>query len=360
MKRFWAGLGLTAVFVFGITLITYQTAQQIIEASPASEITAAQQELAAAQIELTNKLNELQLSNDNLAAIEAATDLSPTDKTNAITVLHREQVRLATEIRDIEKRIVVAKDKIASAKNNPPTATITPDKERITEGESVKFTASAQDADGWPLTITWSSDIGAFNRPTDTVSPPPNIFPRPDYPAVSNELFIPTGIFGSDTTFTKIATVNVTVSDGQSDVRATLRINIFPKTSSNTNPDSTPPPNTNGGETPAPVSQGGNGGGGGTTGTVATAPEVKLTNYLKPKFATFQQLLQVGIPNLLISFAGLVALFFLLINGVRYLFASGNEKVTDEAKKGLTFAAIGLAVVVFAYLAVNLISGLFS
>lgn len=94
---------------------------------------------------------------------------------------------------------------------------------------------------------------------------------------------------------------------------------------------------------------------------VGTAPAVDLSksNFLQKNFASVDNILQIGIPRLLISLAGLIALVMFLINAAKYLFNAGNEQGTEEAKKGLQFTAIGLVIVVLAYLAVSLGASIF-
>lgn len=99
---------------------------------------------------------------------------------------------------------------------------------------------------------------------------------------------------------------------------------------------------------------------GGTLAAIKPAPAITLDNLLTDGFASFDQILKVGIPNLLISLAGVVTLVVFLINATKFLFGAGTEEVTKEAKQGMAFAAIGMAIVVFAYIAVKFASGIFN
>lgn len=93
--------------------------------------------------------------------------------------------------------------------------------------------------------------------------------------------------------------------------------------------------------------------------TVQSAPPVELQNFLQTNFASVDSILRIGIPRLLVSFAGLVTLIIFLINAVKFLFGAGNEKATTEAKQGMAFAGIGFAIVIFAYLIVSFAASIF-
>jgi len=61
--------------------------------------------------------------------------------------------------------------------------------------------------------------------------------------------------------------------------------------------------------------------------------------------------------NLALGLAGTVALFLLIVAGIRFI-ASGGGKEVDEAKKMFTYALIGLIVVLLAYFIINLVAGI--
>ncbi len=63
-----------------------------------------------------------------------------------------------------------------------------------------------------------------------------------------------------------------------------------------------------------------------------------------------------NIVNALLFFAGFVALFFILYGGVKFLLAAGNPEKVDGAKKTITYAIIGLIVVILAFSFVNLLA----
>jgi TRAP-type C4-dicarboxylate transport system permease small subunit len=72
-------------------------------------------------------------------------------------------------------------------------------------------------------------------------------------------------------------------------------------------------------------------------------------NCLEP---LFKQVITV-----VVELAGFVFFIMLIVGGFRYLFSSGNPKATEAAKGTLTAAFLGLALVVAAFIILNLITG---
>jgi len=99
--------------------------------------------------------------------------------------------------------------------------------------------------------------------------------------------------------------------------------------------------------------------GGAAQGNLEAADPVIPKNFLNDNFASLDKILKVGIPQLLVTFAGLITLVVFLINAVKYLFSAGTDEKTDEAKKGMTYAVIGQGVVVSAYFVVSLAASIF-
>jgi hypothetical protein len=73
---------------------------------------------------------------------------------------------------------------------------------------------------------------------------------------------------------------------------------------------------------------------------------------------TVQRVLVFAINGLLIV-AGLVAFFFLLIGGVQWILAGGDKEGTEKARKKITNALIGLAIVFSAYALAFLVEAIF-
>lgn len=99
---------------------------------------------------------------------------------------------------------------------------------------------------------------------------------------------------------------------------------------------------------------------GASLGTISEAPKISFAQeFVNNSFKSLQQILTVGVPQLLINFAGLVLLVMFLINSVKWLFAAGNDQATTDAKQGLLFTGIGFVVVMLAYAIVRLGSQIF-
>lgn len=54
-------------------------------------------------------------------------------------------------------------------------------------------------------------------------------------------------------------------------------------------------------------------------------------------------------------FAGVVALFFILYSGFKFVTSGGDPKQVDGAKKTATFAIIGLVVILLSFFIINFI-----
>lgn len=59
--------------------------------------------------------------------------------------------------------------------------------------------------------------------------------------------------------------------------------------------------------------------------------------------------------NLLLVFAGSIALLFLLYGGIQYIISGGDEKALLTAKNTITFAILGLFLVLGSLVGVNLL-----
>jgi lysylphosphatidylglycerol synthetase-like protein (DUF2156 family) len=62
--------------------------------------------------------------------------------------------------------------------------------------------------------------------------------------------------------------------------------------------------------------------------------------------------------QILVTIAGLVAMGFFVWGGVGYITSSGNPESLDRSKKTLLYSAIGLAIVLGAFVLTNIISDL--
>lgn len=59
--------------------------------------------------------------------------------------------------------------------------------------------------------------------------------------------------------------------------------------------------------------------------------------------------------NYAFIFAGVVALIFVILAGYRLITASGDPKKAEDARKTLTFAIIGLVIILLAFGIINII-----
>ena len=73
------------------------------------------------------------------------------------------------------------------------------------------------------------------------------------------------------------------------------------------------------------------------TGSQDATAESKLSDILS--FAT----------DLILYASGGVAVFFLVVGGIRYITSLGNQERMDAAKKTIKYAVVGLLAVIFAY-----------
>ncbi len=65
----------------------------------------------------------------------------------------------------------------------------------------------------------------------------------------------------------------------------------------------------------------------------------------------------VNLINKLLAAGGLVALLFVLVGGIQYMISGGDEKAITTAKATLTYAVLGLLIILGSILLVNVISG---
>jgi cbb3-type cytochrome oxidase subunit 3 len=63
--------------------------------------------------------------------------------------------------------------------------------------------------------------------------------------------------------------------------------------------------------------------------------------------------------NIILIAAAIIAFFFLLIGGIQWILAGGNKEGTENARKKITSALIGLAIVFSAYAIAFIIQALF-
>lgn len=62
--------------------------------------------------------------------------------------------------------------------------------------------------------------------------------------------------------------------------------------------------------------------------------------------------------QILVTLAGLIAAGFFVWGGIGYITSSGNPESLDRSKKTIWYSAIGLAIVLGAFILTNIVSGL--
>lgn len=90
-----------------------------------------------------------------------------------------------------------------------------------------------------------------------------------------------------------------------------------------------------------------------TTGVKIGDQDASVITGLKP-----QQFVTAAI-NILLGSAGILSFFFLLIGGVQWILAGGDKEGTEKARKRITSALIGLAIVFSAYALLFIVTALF-
>ena len=66
----------------------------------------------------------------------------------------------------------------------------------------------------------------------------------------------------------------------------------------------------------------------------------------------------VGIVNIMLLFAGSIAVIFVIVGGYQYVTSGGNEEQAEKGRKTLVNAIIGIVIIVLAYVVINVISNL--
>jgi prepilin signal peptidase PulO-like enzyme (type II secretory pathway) len=64
--------------------------------------------------------------------------------------------------------------------------------------------------------------------------------------------------------------------------------------------------------------------------------------------------------NILLFFAGAIAILFVIVGGYQYITSGGNEEQSEKGRKNVTNAIIGIVVIILAYAIINVIANLVS
>lgn len=57
-----------------------------------------------------------------------------------------------------------------------------------------------------------------------------------------------------------------------------------------------------------------------------------------------------------LTFAGAVALILIIVSGIKFIFSGGDAKQTEGAKNTMTYAIIGLVLILVSFFIINIIS----
>ena len=87
---------------------------------------------------------------------------------------------------------------------------------------------------------------------------------------------------------------------------------------------------------------------GGCTETLRTSHVIATFNCIPIVFK--------NIVNAALVFAGVVAVFFIIFSGIKFITSGGDPKGVDAARKTLTFAIVGLVIILLSFFIINLIA----
>jgi hypothetical protein len=65
-----------------------------------------------------------------------------------------------------------------------------------------------------------------------------------------------------------------------------------------------------------------------------------------------------NVVNFALSFAGALAVFMIVLSGIKYITSRGDPKAVEGARNTLTWAIIGLVVIVASFIIINIIANL--
>ncbi len=74
-----------------------------------------------------------------------------------------------------------------------------------------------------------------------------------------------------------------------------------------------------------------------------------------PKLSCIFPLFQ-NVVNAALTFSGVVALFFIIWSGIQLVRSEGDPKQVEGARKTLTYALVGLALILLSFFIINLLS----
>jgi hypothetical protein len=92
--------------------------------------------------------------------------------------------------------------------------------------------------------------------------------------------------------------------------------------------------------------------------TTLATPLVAYADYPKVNLVqnTDPQTVAGKIVNFLLVLAGSLAVIFLIVGGIRYIISSGSPDGIEKAKKTITYAIIGIIVIILSYIIVAILN----
>lgn len=96
---------------------------------------------------------------------------------------------------------------------------------------------------------------------------------------------------------------------------------------------------------------------------IASTLAITVLAFASPVYAASGDVTKIetfikGVIQILVTIAGLVAAGFFVWGGIGYITSSGNPEMLDRSKKTILYSAIGLAVVLGAFVLTNIVSDL--
>ena len=82
--------------------------------------------------------------------------------------------------------------------------------------------------------------------------------------------------------------------------------------------------------------------------------EIGPANFSPAKWTNFGELAS-ALVTILVSFAGAISIIFIVMAGIKFITSSGDEKKLASASSTLTYAIIGLAVTILAFVILQIV-----
>lgn len=74
-----------------------------------------------------------------------------------------------------------------------------------------------------------------------------------------------------------------------------------------------------------------------------------------PGDGSFKSIFEFIIESILLPLVGTICLLFIILGGYRYVTSGGDQEAAESGKKMISNAVIGLVIIIFSYIIVNLV-----